>query len=137
MIDKEKLSKLWNSIDANSVASSKDLFERNVDAFIEFTIHKTLDQEKFEVGLFEEGRQSGSTLVYKDDSGQKEIELRFKKSSTYDLILTLKDSEGEIYVFRSKVGSDETKLIPEIIQNLMYKVREIEISMTFFNSLTK
>ncbi len=133
MTDKQKLETLWNSIDVNTTSAIKDLFEGNTGAFLELLIDTILYKEKFEIGLFEEGRQSGSNLIYKES--QKEIELRLKKNSAYDLILTVEDVEGEIYVFRNKLLNDEIKLIPENIQDLMYKVREIERPMTFFNTL--
>lgn len=135
MTDKQKLADLWNSIDFHSISTIKDLFEKNKDVFLEVLIDKILDKEKFEIGLFEEGRQSGSTLTYKES--QKEIELRLKKNSSYDLIFTFEDAESEIYGFRNKLTNDEIKLIPENIQSLMYKVKEIERPMTFFNTLTQ
>ena len=135
MTDKQKLETLWNSLDVNSISVIKELFEKNTDAFLEVLIDKILDKEKFEIGLFEEGRQSGSILTYKES--QKEIELRLKKNSAYDLILTVEDVESETFVFRSKLSNDEIKLIPENIQNLMYKVREIELPLIFFNTLAQ
>lgn len=135
MTDKQKLESLWNSIDLKSLLTVKEIFEYNTDSLLDFLIDKTLDKEKFEIGLFEEGKHSGSSLVYKES--QKEIELRLKKNSTYDLILTVEDAEGEIHIFRSKLSNDELKLIPENLKNLMYKVREIERPMTFFNTVTE
>lgn len=135
MNDKQKLEALWNSIDVNSISYTKNLFEKSIDFFLEVLIDKILDKEKFEIGLFEEGRQSGSTLTYK--KSQKKIELRLKKNAAYELILTIGDTEGEICVFRKKLSNNEIKLIPKYLQNLMYKVREIERPMTFFNTLTQ
>jgi hypothetical protein len=134
MTDKKNRGTLWNSIDANSISTTKDLFEKNIDAFLQVLIDKILDKEKFEIGLFE-GRQSGSTLIYKESN--KQIELRLKKNSAYDLILTIEDIDGEIYVFKNKLSNGKIKLIPEHLQNLMYKVREIERPITFFNTLTQ
>lgn len=135
MTDKTKLGTLWNSVDVNSSNTAKKLFEMNADAFLEFLIDKTLEKEKFEIGYFEDGRQSGSTLTYRES--QKEIELRLKKNSAYDLIFSVEDMEDEIHVFKNKLSDEEIKLIPEYLQNLMYKVREIELPMTFFNTLTQ
>jgi hypothetical protein len=135
MTDKEKLAAFWNSINDNSISALRELFDKNTDALLEILIEKILDKEKFEIGLFEEGRQSGSTLTYKEC--QKEIELRLKKNSAYDLILTVEDMVGETWVFRNKLTNDELKLIPETIQSLMYKVREIGSPVTFFNTITQ
>jgi hypothetical protein len=136
MTEEEKLLDLWDSIGPHSLSISKDLFMKNTRAFMELLIHETRNRDKFEIGFFEEGNKGSSGLAYRDVTSKKEIELRFNKNDSYEMVLVIENFEGEIQTFRNKLRANEIKLIPENIQTLMYKVREIGRSVTFLNTIT-
>jgi hypothetical protein len=137
MTEKEKSFDLWDSIGPHPPSISKDLFLKNTRAFLELLIDKTQRLDKFEISFSEESGKGFSCLGYPDITSKKHIEMRLRKNDSYEMILTIEDFEGEIQTFRSKLSTNEIKLIPRNIQNLMYKVREIGRPVTFFNTITE
>ena len=135
MTAKDNLLELWSLIDPKHITASKEIFDKNTDALLEFLITRILDKDRFEIGIFKDGRHRGSLLAYNEVYNQKEIELRLKKNLSYELVLILTNDNQEA-IFQHKLSQDEIKLIPEQFTRLMYNIKELERPMTFYNTIS-
>jgi hypothetical protein len=129
-----KLHEYWNRLNYTLIGELQENYEKNVSAFIEILVSNLQDKETFEVGVFEDGRQKGSTIIYCETYSRKQLELRTKKTSVYELLLTLYDTEENEIVFKHKLSSAEIDLVPGEIKRLMETVKELNQPMTFYSN---
>ena len=137
MIDKLKLHEIWISIDANPVIFLNDpdghRDEKITYPLVEFLVNSILEKEKFEVGIFDDGKQKGAIIGYKEPDSQKRMEIRLKKNSSYELLLFVYDAEEKQFIYRNKLSKEEIELIPKELRDLMQKVRELDRPVSFYN----
>jgi len=135
MNTKEQLNKIWISINKNSLEYLNDSFHQIAPFLVEFLVQSKLEEDEFEVGTFEDGRQQGSLISFINPNSEKQLEIRYKKNSTYELLLFIYKDNGETFVYRYKITDEEISVIPTAIRLLMEKVKQLNEPLMFNNSL--
>lgn len=134
MIKDQKIFDEWNKIDSYTVSFLNENFNRIASALLVYLISSVLEETEFEIGTFEDGRQKGASISYMSPNKNKQIELRVKRSSSYELLLYVYHSEEEISIFKNKLEEDEIKMIPQSLRDLLDKVKTIGQPVSFYTS---
>jgi hypothetical protein len=123
MNTKEKPNEIWNSIDKYSVEFLNENFEYVAPFLIEYLIQTKIAEDNFETGTLEVLHQKGSVISIENADGQKRLEIRCKKKSSYDLFLFIYEDNGETHVYRHRMTDEEINFVPPPVRLLMERVR--------------
>lgn len=134
MTEREKLEEIWNGISHSSVSFLNKNYKYIYPLLLEFLIADTLDSQKFTINIYEDGWQKGALIGKYESNKHKQLELRTRKKESFDLVLLVSDSEEKQLTFKHKLSDDDIELIPKKLRRLMETVKELNRSMTFFNS---
>ncbi|MCE3259811.1 MAG: hypothetical protein K0S12_1452 [Bacteroidetes bacterium] len=134
MLKNEKITQDWKMIHVNAIALLNDNFTNLSSSLLVYLISTLMEENEFEIGTFEEGRQKGACIVHLDPNNDKQIELRVKRSSTYELILTLYPDDEETIVFRHRLEKEEINMIPVTLRELLEKVKDLGEPVSFYTS---
>ena len=110
------------AVETLAESDRNNFLENNNASITEFFIKKVLGKKKVDIGVFIYGECTGSSLSYREL--KKEITLRLKKRSVYEIVLTLVNRENELHAFCYNLGAKDIKMIPENIRSMMSKVKE-------------
>jgi hypothetical protein len=121
MTQREKIERIWAAVETLAGSDRSKFFESNNASITEFFVKKVLAKKKVDIGVFIYGECTGSSVSYREL--KKEITLRLKKRSVYEIVLTLVNRENELHSFCYNLGAKDIKIIPENIRTMMSKVK--------------
>lgn len=134
MFKTEKINEEWGKINSYSVSYLYENFSRLSPILLIYLISSLMEENEFEIGTFEEGRQKGASLIYLSPDKDKQLELRIKRSSSYELLLSLFNMEEETLVFRHKLEPEEIETIPKALRERLEKVKDLGEPVSFYTS---
>jgi hypothetical protein len=124
MTEQTKIKFIWDNISYENPLLVQVYFEKHMKAFIKFIIEKTLEKEKFEIGIYEDGWQKGPAVQFSDNEKHKTLELRLTKNNSFEIILSIKRADEKEQVLKHKLTAEESQLIPQHFSELMGNVKE-------------
>jgi hypothetical protein len=123
MKNDKNLADQWKRLENLSLNYKKELFASKPGLMIDFFLEKMLGKENIEIGVFLYGNRTGSVVSYREL--KKEITLRLKKNSVFEMVMMLVNIEGELHTYIHKLSKKEIDLIPDNLKNIMFSVREL------------
>jgi hypothetical protein len=134
MIKNEKIIQEWTNLNSYSASYLEENISRLAPALLIYLVTTLMEEDEFEIGTFEEGRQKGSSILYSAPDNDKQLELRVKKSSTYEFILSIFKTDEEPRVFRHKLEKEEIESIPKTLRDRLEKVKDLGEPVSFYTS---
>ncbi|MCE3228271.1 MAG: hypothetical protein K0S32_2822 [Bacteroidetes bacterium] len=134
MIKTEKIIYEWDQINSYVPSYLEENISKLSPSLLIYLITTLMEQEEFEIGTFEEGRQKGASIWYTGPDKDKHLELRVKKSSTYEFILSVIKQEEEPHLFRHRLEKEEIESIPKTLRDRLEKVKDLGEPVSFYSS---
>jgi hypothetical protein len=122
MEKKERFEEIWNNINQNSMEFMDANFGLIAPILIRPLVTSLQQEKKLEIGIFEDGAEKGSNIKYSKSNHLKRLELRYKKDSSYQLVLNIYNAENT-YSYYYKLTWEDIGMIPYHIHSSM---REVE-----------
>ena len=130
MKQKEKNNEVWDNINQNSIEFMEKNFEFAAPVLIKHLIASVSNEKKFEIGIFEDKLEKGSSIIYNKSNNIKKLELRCLNISTFQLVLYIYKGD-KTFTYNYKLTWEDTDIIPYNIQSLMKEVGKLNTPKYF------
>lgn len=126
----EMLDKIWDSVDNSD--DFKSNFETHAPKLVELLVLSLLENLPINIGVFFDGDDDGSSIIYDKYNTDRILELRLKQNLTFELFVGLEnDDDGSMDFYKHNLNSHEINIIPLGLRNLMENVMNSGTEMVY------